>query len=98
MQQYSNYDLQERTAKFGENVIKFCKELDKNAVSEPLIRQVVRSTTSVGANYLEANSASSRKDFTNKIYICKKEAEESKHWFRMLSSCFPDRTNELRIL
>ncbi len=55
-------------------------------VIRPLISQIVRSATSVGANYMEANGASSKKDFRNKIYICKKEIKETKHWLRMLSA------------
>ena len=80
-----NYDLEERTAKFGENVIDFVRLLKGNAVNLPLISQIVRSATSVGANYMEANSASSKKDFRNKIFICKKESSETKHWIRMLA-------------
>lgn len=95
--QHKNYDLQERTAKFGENIILFCKTLERNVISSPLISQLIRSATSIGANYMEANSASSRKDFANKIFICKKETEETKHWLRMLSTCFPDRQDELRV-
>ena len=98
MQYKGKRDLQERTAKFGETVIVFCKTLEKNTISSPLISQLVRSATSIGANYMEANSASSRKDFTNKIFICKKEAEETKHWLRMLSICFTNKKEELRKL
>lgn len=97
MQFKAKYDLQERTAKFGEAIIVFCKTLDKSTISSPLISQIVRSATSIGANYMEANSASSRKDFTNKIFICKKEAEETKHWLRMLSSCFSDKKDALGV-
>ncbi len=92
------YDLAERTAVFGECVIEFCTGLKANVISMPLIGQVVRSATSVGANYMEANNASSKKDFRNKIYICKKEIEESKHWLRMLAKCYPDSKNTLRDL
>ncbi len=81
-----NYDLEERTAKFGENVIKFCKTIEYSNITKPLINQFVRSATSIGANYMEANQASSKKDFTNKIRICQKEANESKHWARMIST------------
>lgn len=98
MKQKSNYDLEDRTAKFGESIIRFCRTLNKNAISLPLISQIVRSATSVGANYMEANSASSRKDFTNKIFICKKEAEETKHWLRMLSVGLPEEKENLRPL
>lgn len=90
------YDLEERTAKFGESTILFCKTLEQNPISKPLINQLVRSETSIGANYMEANGASSKKDFKNKIAICKKEAQETKHWLRMLSVCFPENKDELR--
>jgi len=92
------YDLQERTAKFGESIIVFCMSLGKNVVSTPLITQIVRSATSIGANYMEANSASSKKDFANKIFICKKEVSETKHWLRMLSTCFPEKHGEIEVL
>ncbi len=94
----SKYDLEERTAKFGENVIKFCKTLSQDTVSKPLIVQLVRSATSIGANYMEANSASSRKDFANKIFICKKESQETKHWLRMLAVSASNRKVELKLL
>ncbi len=80
----NKYDLEERTAKFGEDIIKLCKSIKITIYTEPIIKQILRSATSVGANYMEANGASSKKDFCNKIYICKKEAQETKHWLRML--------------
>ena len=79
------FDLEERTAKFGENVIKLCRITKKDMITIPIISQLIRSATSIGANYMEANGASSKKDFRNKIFICKKEAQETKHWLRMLS-------------
>lgn len=85
-----NYDLEERTAKFGEKVIKLTKKIQPTIVSRPIIIQLVKSSTSIGANYMEANGASSKKDFKNKIYLCKKEAQETKHWLRMLSVCLPE--------
>ena len=51
---------------------------------------LIRSATSIGANYLEANNASSKKDFTNKIFICKKESEETKYWLKILFPCYPN--------
>jgi len=82
------YDLEERTAIFSERLIELCKKLPKSLISIPLINQLVRSGTSIGANYREANGASSRKDFGNKIYICKKEAKETYYWLRLLlKSC-----------
>ena len=94
----NNYDLEERTAKFGENSILFCKKIKENSVSRPMISQFVRSATSIGANYMEANAASSKKDFRNKIHICKKESQETKHWLRMISICEPDKKEEARNL
>ncbi len=79
MNEKKHFDLEERTAVFGENVIEFCKPLKESAITRPLISQIIRSATSVGANYQEANGASSRKDFRNKIHICKKEAQETGH-------------------
>lgn len=94
----NNYNLEERTGKFGEDIIKFCRTLKQDAISTPIISQIVRSGTSIGANYSEANGASSKRDFQNKIFICKKEAQETKHWFRMLATYFPDRKEEIRLL
>jgi len=90
------YDLEERTAKFGGGVIRFVKVLSKDEIGKPIIIQLVRSATSVGANYMEANGASSRRDFRNKIFICKKEIQETKHWLRMLAECYPERKEEIR--
>jgi len=99
MTQNSNkYDLEERTAKFGETVIKFCRTLKQDAISRPIISQLVRSATSVGANYMEANGASSKRDFTNKIFLCKKESQETKHWLRMLTTCFPEEKEQIQQL
>jgi four helix bundle protein len=99
MPQSSNkYDLEERTAKLGENVIALCRTLEQSAITRPVISQIVRSATSVGANYMEANAASSKRDFRNKIHICKKESQETKHWLRMLANCFPERKDEIRKL
>ena len=85
MSQLPNHDLEERTSKFSENVIDICKTIKPNLINTPIITQLIRSSTSIGANYMEANNASSRKDFANKIFISKKEAQETKYWLRMLS-------------
>ena len=73
------YDLEERTARFGEAIIAMVKRIPKNAVTIPLISQLVRAATSIGANYCEADDAVSKKDFRYRISICKKEARESKY-------------------
>jgi len=92
------YDLEERTAKFGEAAISLCKTIKLDVITKPLISQLVRSSTSVGANYMEVNGASSRKDFAHKIYICKKEVQETKHWLRMLAKSATSQRDEIRIL
>ncbi len=79
------YDLEERTAKFGEDIIDFIKTIERNEINRPLSSQIVRSATSIGANYMEANQAASKKDFKNKIRICQKESNETKHWLRMIA-------------
>lgn len=79
------YDLEERTARFGENIIDLCKKAPKTVITMPILTQVIRSGTSMGANYCEANGASSKKDFRNKIFLCKKESKETKFWLRMLA-------------
>lgn len=92
------FDLIERTAKFGEATIRFSKKVPRNVVNNPLIRQLVRSGTSVGANNCEANEAVSRKDFRNKIGICKKEISETKYWLRMISESEPELKEHTRKL
>ncbi|HRY82366.1 MAG TPA: four helix bundle protein [Candidatus Moranbacteria bacterium] len=92
------YDLEKRTGDFGIEIIKFCKTAQQTVITKPIINQLIRSGTSVGANYCEANNASSKKDFKNKIFICKKECQETKHWLQMSSECFPERKQDIRIL
>lgn len=96
--QSKKYDLEERTSRFGEQIINFCKNLRSDLISTPIISQIIRSGTSIGANYMEANGASSKKDFQNKIFICKKEAQETKHWLRMMVVCFPEKKTEIELL
>ncbi len=93
-----SYDLEERTAKFGESVIILCRSIKRDIVTTPIISQLIRSATSVGANYMEANGSISKKDFRNKIHICKKEAQETKHWLRMLSTAYPAESTQIKIL
>jgi four helix bundle protein len=92
------YDLEERTAVFGENVIAFCRRVRPDIITTPLLSQIIRSSTSIGANYCEANGASSKKDFRNKIFICKKEAQETKHWLRMIAKAAPEHQEDSRKL
>ncbi len=84
------YDLEERTAKFGRDVIRFAKTVPRNPITAPLVSQLVRSATSVGANYCEADNAESRKDFSHKLGICCKESRETGHWLRMVVEAVPE--------
>lgn len=86
----NNYDLEERTLKFSKNLIDFLKVCPKNNITFPLIDQTLRAGTSIGANYREANGASSKKDFYNKIFICKKESKESLYWLELLGKTLDD--------
>ncbi len=102
MTQFSNskskeYDLEERTAKFSEDIIEFIRSIKRDDINRNIIVQMVRAITSVGANYCEANASSSKKDFRNKIYICKKEANESKYWLRVLAKYHPELKEKIRI-
>jgi len=83
------FDLEERTALFGENIIRLVKGLKTNAVTGPLVSQLVRACTSIGANYCEANDAESKKDFRHKMGLCRKESHETKYWLRMLAAAEP---------
>ena len=92
------YDLEERTGLFGENIIDFAKTLPHDRINNELVKQFVRSATSIGANYMEADGAESKKDFRHKIALCKKEAKETKHWIRMIARTNPNRKEECRKL
>ncbi|MCC6681200.1 MAG: four helix bundle protein [Phycisphaeraceae bacterium] len=96
--QKQSYDLEERTARFGQDVIAFAKTLSRSTINEVLIKQLVRSGTSIGANYCEADDAESRKDFRHKVGLCKKESRETKHWFRMIATAEPTRRSEVVVL
>ena len=89
------FDLEERTAKFGEGVIELCKQVPKTVISLPIINHLIKSTTSVGANYCEADDAESKRDFKHKIGICKKESRESKHFLRMLLTLVPYKKDKI---
>src|SRR6266446_10617250 len=84
------YDLEERTALFGEAIIEFAKTIPQNPVTNRIISQLVGAGTSVGANYLEADDAISKKEFLKNIGTCKKEVREVKHFLRMAVRAVPE--------
>lgn len=92
------YDLAGRTSKFGENIIIFTKKVKESNINRSIINQLVRSATSIGANYMEADCAESKKDFNHKIGICKKESKETTHWLHMLAVAEPYESEKCREL
>lgn len=78
------FDLEKRTLDFSISIIQLCKKIRRTEDNKNSINQLIRSATSVGANYREANGAASRKDFRNKIVVCRKEAKESLYWLELL--------------
>jgi len=92
------FDLAERTLKFGIQVIAFSKEIPVNHITKSIINQFIRSGTSVGANYCEAEEASSKRDFKNKICIAKKEAKETMYWIEMIVNAEPQLKEKARLI
>ena len=92
------FNLEERTAVLGETVIEFCLTLPINPVAEPVVSQLVRAATSIGANYCEADDAESKKDFRHQIALCRKESRETKYWCRMIAKAVPTEKSVARTL
>jgi four helix bundle protein len=92
------YDLEERTAPLGEAVIDFAKIIPQNAVTNRIISQLVAAATSVGANYVEADDAVSKKEFLKSIGTCRKQAREAKHFLRMMVRAVPELKPHARAL
>lgn len=77
-------DLRDRTLEFSRLVIRFIKTFKKDPLTMPMLNQLARSSTSIGANFIEAKNGSSKKDFRNKVFISKKEASETLYWLQLL--------------
>jgi four helix bundle protein len=92
------YDLEERTALFGEAIIDFARTIPQNPVTNRIIGQLVGAGTSVGANYVEADDAVSKKEFLKNIGTCRKEARETKHFLRMAVRAAPELKPQARKL
>lgn len=92
------YDLENRTLLFARNIIVFANTLPRTIANIELMRQMVRSAGSVGANYIEANEALSKKDFTMRIKICRKEAKETGYWLQLTSILNKELLQEAREL
>jgi four helix bundle protein len=92
------FDLEERTACFGEAIVQFAKKVPRCPANDRLIGQLVGCGTSIGANYCEANERVSKKDFRNTIGRCVKEAKETKYFLRIIAAAEPRLAEEARAL
>jgi len=92
------FELEERTAQFGEAIVRFSKKIPLNPTNNRLIDQLVGCGTSVGANYCEADERVSKKDFRNTIGRCVKEAKETKYFLRLIAAAEPALASEARQL
>ncbi|MEO8232984.1 MAG: four helix bundle protein [Ignavibacteriota bacterium] len=81
----AEYDLEERTFQFAKSVCLFMKSIPKTISNVEYSKQVIRSSSSVGANYIEANESLGKKDFVMHLRISRKEAKESIFWLRLIS-------------
>jgi four helix bundle protein len=90
------FDLEERTTRFGEVIVRFSKRIPRDPTNNRLIDQVVGCGTSIGGNYCEANEGVSKKDFRNMISRCVKESKETKFFLRMLAASEPQLADEAR--
>ncbi|MFZ1935097.1 MAG: four helix bundle protein [Thermoguttaceae bacterium] len=97
-EEHRQYDLGERTARFGENVVEFAGSVKLTPITSPLINQLVRAATSIGANYCEASEAGSDKEFWYRISISNREARETTYWLRMLARAISPRRDRIREL
>lgn len=93
-----NYNLEDRTLLFGKRILRMCSALPKNYANIILRDQCLRSGTSVGANYREANETDSKKDFQNKVRIAKKEAKETIYWLNLVIDENPDLEEKMKPL
>ncbi|MCL5410328.1 MAG: four helix bundle protein [Patescibacteria group bacterium] len=97
-QNSKRYDLEDRTLEFGKRIIRLCKALPKNTINFKLVDQCIRSGTSTGANYREANETETKKDFQFRIRICRKEAKETIYWLELIIEANSDFKNRIEPL
>ena len=86
----SKYDLEDRTLLFAKNVRMFIKTIPKDICSIEDCKQLAKSSGSIGANYIEANEALSKKDFKMRIKISRKESKESRFWLNLIDTQYDD--------
>jgi four helix bundle protein len=98
IQNNKQYDLEERTLEFGKRIIRMCKVIPKSTINNVLVNQVMRSGTSIGANYREANETETKKDFCFRMRICRKEAKETIYWLNLIIEANPEITERIKPL
>jgi len=98
IQKLQKYDLEERTLKFAKDVRNFIRILPKGIINIDDCKQLIRSSGSTGANYIEANESFSKKDFLMRIKICRKEVKESRYWLMLISSTDRNLENQRKAL
>jgi four helix bundle protein len=84
-------DLRDRSLIFSKEIIRFSKSLERNQITMPITDQLIRSATSIGANFTEAKDSASKKDFRSKVLISKKEASETLYWLKLCEELTNDR-------
>lgn len=92
------YDLENRTLEYGKRIIRMCKSLQWNIINKKLADQIMRSGTSVGANYREANETDTKKDFQYRLRICRKEAKETVYWLNLIVEANPHLERRMELL
>jgi four helix bundle protein len=97
-QNSKQYDLEDRTLEYGKRIIKMAKALPKNTINFKLIDQVIRSGTSMGSNYREANETETKKDFKYRLRICRKEGKETVYWLQLIIEANPDFEDRIKPL
>src|SRR3990167_2497596 len=97
-QNAKKYDLEDRTLEFGKRIIRLAKALPKNSINFNLIDQAIRSGTSMGANYREANETETKKDFLFRMRICRKEGKETIYWLDLIIEANPEFTERIKPL
>jgi len=89
------FDLEDRTLQFAKNIANLCNSLPKNIINNEYIKQLIRSSSSIGANYREANDPLGKKDFVYRVKISLKEAKETLYWLELLAEVNQTRTNDI---
>src|SRR5688572_3847900 len=94
----SKFDLEDRTLEFSKTVIRFCKILPRNIINTKIVDKLVRSGTSIGANYREANDSLGKKDFILRVKIARKEAKETSYWLELIIEANPEIRSQADLL